>query len=501
MTNLAMSQCNRYAYTHTVDPGCCGISVNHTVLSNLFVYLRVVPPHTHFQIHIWVKNQAGDSTRLYVKKNGLPSASDFDITSARTTPPHRLTINSDQITCGQRQAPYCDPWFIGIGGSPVDVRRDNRFDIELTAGDHNNPIVFDVHVSMEFNYTHFGFHECDRSRLPSCGLSLNGQSELVKTQRGSRVLRLTPNIPHVASSAWYETALYLAEGFDSSFQFQISSPTLCVAPFEFFLSARTNDIRKTNYNVDAYTRLSSFDTSDAQYTNGGFVNMTSDMFTSTPVRHTNVPYMSSDVGARVCESGDERWGGEGFAFVIQSSVNGTAAIGCPDTGVGFATDTYRNCNNHIGNSLAIEFDSYFNVTKFELRSRHDHVNTSFSYTYTLFNTISLFTNGTNNHNVPLISRQVHPLRETTLFDGTIHDVLVRYLPPSSTSSGYLFVYLDGVFSKQPVVSIGNIDLQEMGVLDANGKAYIGFTGSTGLAAQNQDILSWSFCQLPGCATY
>merc|ERR1712146_90654 len=74
-----------------------------------------------------------------------------------------------------------------------------------------------------------------------------------------------------------------------------------------------------------------------------------------------------------------RWGGEGFAFVIQSV--SSDAIGCGASGIGFADDTWRGCSSGIRSSLAIEFDSYFNVTSYELNGRRDNPNVTVAYNY------------------------------------------------------------------------------------------------------------------------
>ena len=54
-------------------------------------------------------------------------------------------------------------------------------------------------------------------------------------------------------------------------------------------------------------------------------------------------------------------GGEGFALVIHNDERGSEAIGCANTGIGFAKDASSGCTDFIANSTVIEFDTFFDV--------------------------------------------------------------------------------------------------------------------------------------------
>jgi hypothetical protein len=80
-----------------------------------------------------------------------------------------------------------------------------------------------------------------------------------------------------------------------------------------------------------------------------------------------------------------------------------------------------------------------------------------------------------------------------LADGQTHTITVNYLPPGNCTAACnnFSVYLDSVLVLQTTV-----DITKQLILDANGGAYIGFTSATGAAVESNDIVSWSYSQLP-----
>jgi hypothetical protein len=141
---------------------------------------------------------------------------------------------------------------------------------------------------------------------------------------------------------------------------------------------------------------------------------------------------------------------DGFAFVIQHSPDGTAALGTDiDGGGGKGYAGITNC-------LAIEFDAYHSD-------------------------LSVHSNGSaaNRHNT-------ESQLATTAFTGDDdeHEVKITHSPGSP---GTLQVFHDNMTT--PVLTV-DYDLSAIGW--DTGSAYVGFTGGTGGGSQTCDILSWSF---------
>jgi hypothetical protein len=149
---------------------------------------------------------------------------------------------------------------------------------------------------------------------------------------------------------------------------------------------------------------------------------------------------------------------DGFAFVIQN--DSTVARGGSGSALGYGAGDRPG----IMNSLAVEFDTFSFSGEFEA----DHV--------------SVQTRGVSENS----SGDVDSLGHATIpeiNDGQPHTVDISYLP------GTLRVYVDAT-----LVFTVNVDLQNINgddILDENGCALIGFTGATGGATADQDILSWS----------
>merc|ERR1712048_1109345 len=142
-------------------------------------------------------------------------------------------------------------------------------------------------------------------------------------------------------------------------------------------------------------------------------------------------------------------GGEGMAFVLHADPRGPDATGCPGTGLGFASNEALNCSDHIVNSLALEFDSFFNVTEVEepitrgLSPAQHHTLISYSHR----DTLSLFTHGENDHSDPIASVSLRQHHHIPLDDGLLHVVRVNYVvEDAGTSStappGQLSVWVD-----------------------------------------------------------
>jgi lectin family protein len=158
-------------------------------------------------------------------------------------------------------------------------------------------------------------------------------------------------------------------------------------------------------------------------------------------------------------------GADGFAFVIQSQAVG--AMGGSGGYLGY---------DGLGSSLAVEFDIWQNITNDFQNSppaeRQGDPNASH---------ISVHTNGAGDNRASEFFRR-GSVFSTALENGE-HTARIRYV----RSGGTLEIFFDN--SESAVISIAGLDLAP--ILDADGRAWIGFTGGTGDSFANHDILSWS----------
>ncbi len=155
----------------------------------------------------------------------------------------------------------------------------------------------------------------------------------------------------------------------------------------------------------------------------------------------------------------------------------------------------------IRNAVAVEFDTWYNPDIGDLF--YDHVTIQASGP-----AASLVSND---------SQTMGAARPTSLADGKVHNVKIQYfgylkydllvhfsatrqLVPflkdagESRRLGTLVVYVDDMSEPLTAVPFNlNVAMRMQ-----EGQAYIGFTGATGKAWERHDILSWYFCELPGC---
>lgn len=157
--------------------------------------------------------------------------------------------------------------------------------------------------------------------------------------------------------------------------------------------------------------------------------------------------------------------GDGIAFVVQNS--SVSALGLDGGNLGYGSPP----GGGIPDSLAVEFDVYKNGPPIE-------------YGDVSSNEVAIQSCGTAlntaNHLVGCtlgITNVVSP----TMADGAVHQVEITYEPDMLTIS------LDGSNVLQAPVN-----LSTKLSLSGGNQAWIGFTGSTGGAYENNDILSWNF---------
>ena len=175
------------------------------------------------------------------------------------------------------------------------------------------------------------------------------------TDNSSIVISKT-NEPNSASSAWARLRPFMQNPFEYRFAFRISDASFCVAPSHIFSADPV-----TNVIVDAETGLSGpiiLDPRDERLISGDFDQL--------PELSTLVGY-NGRLNSDRCRGGGEKFGADGFAFVIQNSEQGSAALGCSGTGVGHSSNA--KCQRSIANSVIVEFDVYYNVTEVRERGR------------------------------------------------------------------------------------------------------------------------------------
>ena len=186
-------------------------------------------------------------------------------------------------------------------------------------------------------------------------------------------------------------------------------------------------------------------------------------------------------------------GGDGLAFVIHGAPERSYAIGKTGESLGYGG---------IVNSLAVEFDSWYNPYLGDMFKDHVTVQTTGK---------DPDGNSLPNH-AGTKSRLVAP-KATPIADGLEHTVKIRYVPYIDYTlvqyfSGveHLSTFLKdneenrrvGTFS----VYVDDMDVPLLAfpinlsyVLDlGEGTAWVGFTSSTGRKWQKHDVISWYFCE-------
>lgn len=165
---------------------------------------------------------------------------------------------------------------------------------------------------------------------------------------------------------------------------------------------------------------------------------------------------------------------DGITFVLSNSPSGLGAVG---NGMGYAG---------VGNSMAVEFDTYGNgpgslgpIAGGDAGNSSNHVaidtngvltNTDFAYPYGV--QFCDFTLAHPNTTSGCMSNG-DLWRATIGYDGAHLSVTVQ----------------DGTNAPTTLISNAAIDI---GTLLGSNTAYVGFTGSTGAGYENQDIVNWSF---------
>ena len=189
---------------------------------------------------------------------------------------------------------------------------------------------------------------------------------------------------------------------------------------------------------------------------------------------------------------------DGIVLVIQNDPAGTGALGYDLNGQNLS---YGNGDLNQGdapggaifNSLAVELDTYYNPDFGDPDGNHIAVQSC-----TPNNATTLSGNSADHNYIcpdgSAAKLALQSLGSTvSLSDGNIHTITVDYTPPGNCNSNCnnFAVYLDSNLVLQITVNLA----QQL-YLTSNGSAYVGFTSSTGGSYEDNNIISWSFSQLP-----
>jgi Legume lectin domain len=198
---------------------------------------------------------------------------------------------------------------------------------------------------------------------------------------------------------------------------------------------------------------------------------------------------------------------DGIALVIQGDPAGTQALGFTGNGqnISYGDDDLSGASgigSAITNSLAVELDTYFNPDYSDPDANHIAVQSCGPN-----NSDTLSPNSADHGYICPSGQSAKIALQSlasgmSLSDGNPHTITVNYLPPANgciTGCNNLSIYFDSTLVLQ-----ATIDLTQQLYLTSTASnsntpatgAYIGFTASTGGSVENNDILSWSFSQLP-----
>jgi hypothetical protein len=208
-------------------------------------------------------------------------------------------------------------------------------------------------------------------------------------------------------------------------------------------------------------------------------------------------------------------GGDGFAFVIQNALSGGQDVNSENNGTCVASGAGLNARATIGaclgyggipNSVAVEFDTFQNVSG--LLSNGNPSGPVDNFGDPSVDHIAIKSCGLNDGvglpNSPNHSRcTVGPFASelpSGLLDGQVHEAVIEYTGATETPANSWKVYIDPAFVPGTHTPANNAHLiisQTASIsglmnLQSGGNAYVGFTGASGGATSNQEVLAWTY---------
>jgi Legume lectin domain/Bacterial Ig-like domain (group 3)/YDG domain len=155
--------------------------------------------------------------------------------------------------------------------------------------------------------------------------------------------------------------------------------------------------------------------------------------------------------------------GDGFAFVIQGAPTGSATLGTTGLGMYIGYDG-------IPNSIAIEFDTYYNPQYGDPEGPHIGIQSNGA--------------GANSPDHTSAAKLATPV-QATFANGSSHTATVTY-----DGSSIIRVYLDGASTAVVSATVTGGLSTFLGL--GGGPAYVGFTAATGSASETPDISNWTW---------
>jgi len=161
-----------------------------------------------------------DNVDLVVKKSAVPTTASYDYKSVRESNPWALTVPQAQITCpafagtsAEHVPSNCDYWYIGVRG-------DNRYPQKTGASEYDL-YVYTEFDWPNFLCSDAKSGQNDMS-CQWLGIMKNEDANMVTNDDSQAVMRLTPNTPQRKGSMYYSTKLHLYDGFETTFQFRMT---------------------------------------------------------------------------------------------------------------------------------------------------------------------------------------------------------------------------------------------------------------------------------------
>jgi hypothetical protein len=402
-----------------IDPGCCGFRVSSIVDPQRYAYYFVKPDHGDYNFRIAV-HTVNDNLDLYAYVGATqPISTTSGVhTSVRESVPWAIDVDEADVICaGETGSDYASGHldqavlggytstaidksastyatalghYIHVDESPncdqitIGVMGDNRYPQTVGASEYS------ARVYMEFNFPNFdcaidgstaesnrGANATYTSHCVRHNLRFSGDAQAVQVPATAAdstsryVVRLTEAFMRTASESssgrtvwssstdfrtsqrvgavWWHRKVHIWDGFETNFEFRITSPTQCGAGdgicdgadgFAFVIS---NDDRQENVT--------------SPWSNTGWACDHTDPF-NTGETYTLCGYGPNETAI-----------GHGF-------------VGCPGDGLGYGESTQvdsadfggvaANCRSGLKKSLAVEFDTFYNVERRDPKQGKQH---------------------------------------------------------------------------------------------------------------------------------
>ena len=391
-----------------IDPGCCGFRVSSVVDPQQYAYYYLKPDNGDYNFRIAV-HTVNDNLDLYATVGTTrPTTASYGHTSVRESVPWAIDVDESLVTCAASSGGGLDRAVLGgntAGGlystalgsyvhtddSPdcdtilVGVMGDNRYPQTVGASEYS------ARFYLEFNFPTFA---CDDSAVARTawgnnfsynvlchthGLRFAGDAHVVENEEASpkHVVRLTEAYARTNGAAggspwkssddfrtsqrvgavWWYRKVHIWDGFETNFEFQITAPTQCGGSDQIcdgadgFAFVITNDNRQENVT--------------SVHANTGWACDEPDTANPEPISSTKYQLCGAS------DNNDPTHADAGHGFV-----------GCPGDGLGYGESTIvdsagysgsaAQCVNGLKKSLAVEFDTFYNVERRDPKQGKQH---------------------------------------------------------------------------------------------------------------------------------